>query len=86
MKINVNVWGGLYLCVILDTELRKLSIFFDTSSMPFLKKLIWEIKGNSWLFIWNFILLLQLQLKFLEKNNNHLVKHRASTNDVFVIN
>lgn len=22
----------------LDTELRKLSIFFDTSSMPFLKK------------------------------------------------
>lgn len=30
----------LYFCVILDTEERKLSIFFDTSSMPFLKKLI----------------------------------------------
>lgn len=31
----------------LETEARKLSIFFDTSSKPFLKKLICEIKDNS---------------------------------------
>lgn len=29
----------------LDTELRKLSIFFDTSSMPFLKKPICNIEA-----------------------------------------
>lgn len=27
-----------------DTELRKVSIFFDTSSMPFLKKPICNVK------------------------------------------
>lgn len=31
---------SLYFCVMLETEDRKRSIFFDTSSMPFLKKLI----------------------------------------------
>lgn len=36
---------GLYFWVMLDTELRKQSIFFDTSSMPFLKKPICNIKA-----------------------------------------
>lgn len=40
-----NKYKGLYLWVMLDTELRKLSIFFDTSSMPFLKKPICNIKA-----------------------------------------
>lgn len=41
---NENKYKGLYFWVMLDTELRKLSIFFDTSSMPFLKKPICNIK------------------------------------------
>lgn len=40
-----NKYKGLYFWVMLDTELRKLSIFFDTSSMPFLKKPICNIKA-----------------------------------------
>lgn len=39
-----NEQKRLYFCVMLDTELRKLSIFFDTSSMPFLKNPICNIK------------------------------------------
>lgn len=44
---NSCEWDWTYLCVMLETEARKQSIFFDTSSKPFLKKLICKIKDNT---------------------------------------
>lgn len=40
-------WGIVYFWVFLETEEIKLSIFFDTNSMPFLKKLICKIEQEK---------------------------------------
>lgn len=63
-----------------DTEARKQSIFFDTSSMPFLKKLIWEIGNNNEQIIMCFV---YFHSHTFISNNNHLVTSGAATISYF---